>query len=1151
MLKLTGRILLFLILAVAALLFWVLGTASGTQWTLQQASSQVSALNIEGIEGRFFDGVEIQRLSYQSGDTSVNAKTLLTAWDPSCLLQKKLCLNNIDVESLSLTLPPPTETAEPAPSDAPFSLPPLPLALDLQKARIGTLSWTQADTTQTIENIALSVQADSSSIQIRQASLLWQENKLSLDGQIELSANYPLDANLLVEVPNMLGPQTTELKLHAQGLLDGELALNASLTGHQQAQLKASLHALEKPLRLSGLLDAALLQSLETENQAVKLEELQLEFSGDLDQLKLATSSKISGAQLPDNHVDIAARLVDLAELHDLKLQLNALGGTALLQGQLGWQDSLHWQLQGDFKAIDVSQYRSDVQGKLSGELTTSGQQLDGEFVSPETTVTLRGTLQDRPLTADINITLAEQGHISLKKIELHSGENHLSAKGSIAQQLNIDAQLSAPDLASLWPGLGGSLHGEINASGSKEAPNISADLTGNSVLFQDLSIEQLSLQAKINNGAKANSTLTLSTRGLKASGLDNAELDADIQGTLAAHRLQLAASTAEQSAKLQLEGSLDQSDWNGTLASAQLAHQKQEISLEAPTALSWTADLAQASVAAHCWLWQKSRLCLEEDTQLSADSGDAQLALSNLQLQEFNPWLPENAKLAGTFEAALHGQWANGDKPTVSVNSKANKLSLKAQDTTGKQFSVNFTQMELSALLGEAEGHFDLQLSSPEQGDTSIQANIDPASKALSGSVDMQRFLLEPLQPLLPMLDTLRGELSAKGKFAGTLDDPQFKGRIELKNPALSGAQIPLTIDDGKLKLDIDGRKATLNAEFFAAPSGSLRISGDASYTDKLRASIALDGDELALILPPSIDATLNHSLTLAYTPEQLKLRGKVHVPDATIILEGLSGGGPTLSKDLVLTDEEDQPKQGQQQTAALQLDIDVEVQVDEDVRLSGYGFDTHLMGDIKVRQRIGQPAQLAGELVLKDGEYQAYGQDLEVRRGELLFVGPIRSTRVDVTAVRVVEQVEAGLMLSGDLMSPETTLFSEPAMADADVLSYIVLGGPPGQGGDESAILARAALGLGLKNGNRIAGQFASAAGIKDFNIGADGKGDNTAVVLSGRLSPKLLLSYRMGIFDAANTLTARYDLSQALYLELMRGVEQAIDLFYTVDY
>ena len=53
---------------------------------------------------------------------------------------------------------------------------------------------------------------------------------------------------------------------------------------------------------------------------------------------------------------------------------------------------------------------------------------------------------------------------------------------------------------------------------------------------------------------------------------------------------------------------------------------------------------------------------------------------------------------------------------------------------------------------------------------------------------------------------------------------------------------------------------------------------------------------------------------------------------------------------------------------------------------------------------------AQLAGELLLKNGLYQAYGQDLEVRRGELHFVGPVRATRIDVNAVRIVDDVQAG---------------------------------------------------------------------------------------------------------------------------------------------
>ncbi|MGB0865971.1 MAG: translocation/assembly module TamB domain-containing protein, partial [Granulosicoccaceae bacterium] len=583
----------------------------------------------------------------------------------------------------------------------------------------------------------------------------------------------------------------------------------------------------------------------------------------------------------------------------------------------------------------------------------------------------------------------------------------------------------------------------------------------------------------------------------------------------------------------------------------AELAHQALKLELQSPFDIAWLSQSSQAHIASHCWLHEEARLCLDEDATLSAEQGQAALSLKNLSLQKFNPLLPETAQLAGTLATDIRSEWRGGALPTVDLKAHVSELALSAKDADGQPISVIFDQAQIDAELGENQGKLDLLLHSQEQGKTQIKANLDPATRALSGTVNLEGFLLGPLKALLPMLDTLRGEISASGEFSGTVDDPKFKGQVRLKNPAVAGSQVPLTVEDGQLKLDIDGRSATLNAEFITAPSGTLRISGDAKYTDKLRANIALDGEELALLLPPTIDATINHSLTLAYDAEQLKLRGKIHIPDAVIVLEGMSGSGPSLSKDMVLTDPEDRPAQGDKQDTALQIDMDLQAQIDDEVRLSGYGFDTRLKGDIKVRQRIGQPPQLAGQLELKDGQYQAYGQDLAVRRGELLFVGPMRSTRVDVTAVRVVDDVEAGLELGGDLISPQVTLFSEPAMADADILSYIVLGGPPGAGGDESAMLARAALGLGLKNGNHIAGQFASAAGIEDFNIGADGQGEDTAVVLSGRLSPKLLLSYRMSIFDAANTLTARYDLSQALYLELMRGVEQAIDLIYSVDY
>jgi len=1150
--KFIWRTLLLIIVIVIALLAWITMSDGGTRWALQLADKQVAELSIEGIEGRLYDGVQIDKLLYQTPDTTVDATDLNTQWQPSCLIAKKLCLQNISLEQLTLQLPPTSEAPAETTPETEFSIPALPVEIDLENASIGQLTWTQNDVTQSLSDIALSLQADSSSIRISKAALTWEENHASLTGNVELSEQYPIDASLTFDMPTLLGPKSTRLTLNANGLIDGQLTLQAALKGHQNATLDGTVHALETPIRLNGELLGERLQSLEASNQAVVLQQLKLVFNGDLDKLGLETSARISGAEIPPNELSISGQMLDIASLEDLKLRAKALGGEANINGAVHWQPALSWRVDGDFKNIDIEKYRADVKGKLSGSINSSGEQRDGEFLSPSTVVKLRGDLQGYPLTADLQVSLAEKGQLNLKQLELHSGKNHITAKGKIEQTIAIDATIDALDLATLWPGLGGKLQGKISATGERLKPTVKADLNGTAIAFNEFSTANLSLLADIQQGGEKTSKLTLLTDGGSGPGVVNGSVDLQLLGTLGKHSLALLAKTTEQSAELKLQGALQGANWKGSLDSSTLAYQKIELQLQSPTAIAWQSDTAQASVAAHCWLRDNATLCLKNDTTLSAQKGDATIVLNNLDLSDFNPLLPENAKLFGQLNADIDGQWAAGTSPLASVKTDVKNLKLQGIDPQGEQVDVNFSTARLTALLDENQGNFDLELSSPEQGNTRIKTSFDPKIKTLSGDLNLEGFLLKPLLPMLPMLDTLDGEISAKGDFSGTIDDPQFTGRIQLMDPALAGAEIPLTIDGGELKIDINGRKATVNSNFEVTPTGNIQVSGDISFTDKLVATLAINGDKLAVVLPPTVEATVNHKLTVAYSPELLKLRGKIHIPDAVIVLEGMTGSGPSVSSDLVLIDEEDQPIESTEQASALSIDMDIQVQVDDDVRLSGYGFETQLEGDIKVRQRVGQPPQLAGGLDLVNGKYQAYGQDLEVRRGELLFVGPIRATRIDVSAVRVVDQVEAGLMLEGSILEPVTTLFSEPAMPEADVLSYILLGGPPGQGGgDEGAMLARAALGLGLKNGNKIAGQFASAAGIKDFNIGADGKGDDTAVVLSGRISPKLLLSYRVGVFDAVNTLTARYDLNQKLYLELMRGVEQAIDIFYSVDY
>ncbi len=157
------------------------------------------------------------------------------------------------------------------------------------------------------------------------------------------------------------------------------------------------------------------------------------------------------------------------------------------------------------------------------------------------------------------------------------------------------------------------------------------------------------------------------------------------------------------------------------------------------------------------------------------------------------------------------------------------------------------------------------------------------------------------------------------------------------------------------------------------------------------------------------------------------------------------------------------------------------------------GFGLSADLQGQV----HIGDNLDTRGELRLNDGRYSAYGQRLTIRRARLLFAGPIDQPYLDIEAIRQTGDVIAGIRLSGSAEQPTTQIFSEPAMSQEQALSYLVLGRPLSTTGEDSNMLAQAALGLGLMGSSGLTGDLAKNLGIEDFALDTQGSGSSTAVV------------------------------------------------------
>ena len=229
--------------------------------------------------------------------------------------------------------------------------------------------------------------------------------------------------------------------------------------------------------------------------------------------------------------------------------------------------------------------------------------------------------------------------------------------------------------------------------------------------------------------------------------------------------------------------------------------------------------------------------------------------------------------------------------------------------------------------------------------------------------------------------------------------------------------------------------------------------------------------------------------------------------------------------------------------------------IHLGDDVNLSAFGLKSELQGDVTVTQN-DQNLGLTGTIKLIDGTFKAYGQDLVINKGNLTFAGPANKPILDFEAIRnpdaIEDNVTAGIRIKGPSDAPQTELFTDPAMSQADAISYIMRGqGLQTSNDGDNAMLTSALLGMGLSQTGQLVSGIGEMLRISELNVSTAGTGNDSQVVVSGYVLPGLQVKYAMGIFDSVATLTLRYRLLARLFVEASSGAAQSLDVLYTFEF
>ena len=185
-------------------------------------------------------------------------------------------------------------------------------------------------------------------------------------------------------------------------------------------------------------------------------------------------------------------------------------------------------------------------------------------------------------------------------------------------------------------------------------------------------------------------------------------------------------------------------------------------------------------------------------------------------------------------------------------------------------------------------------------------------------------------------------------------------------------------------------------------------------------------------------------------------------------------------------------------QPPVARKVNLDLTVNMGDDLKIRGKGLDAKLNGELHITSPEGR-ISVAGAISAVNGTFQAYGQKLTINRAVITFTGPLDNPRLDILATRPdLETVTVGVEVTGTVLYPRISLYSEPAMSDVDKLSWLVLGkASTSTGGAESALLQRAALALLSGEGPSTTDKVTAALGLDELSVRAGEGGVKDTVV------------------------------------------------------
>ncbi len=292
-----------------------------------------------------------------------------------------------------------------------------------------------------------------------------------------------------------------------------------------------------------------------------------------------------------------------------------------------------------------------------------------------------------------------------------------------------------------------------------------------------------------------------------------------------------------------------------------------------------------------------------------------------------------------------------------------------------------------------------------------------------------------------LKLAETLDADLTASGMTTfqleahGPLAHPNFEGRIDLENAALSLEDLPNGLSQLHGTLVFNQNRLEVKSLTAMTGGGLLSVGGYLAYQHGIYADLSATGKQVHIRYPEGVSSLADATLSLRGPQDHLLLSGNILItrfsvsPDLDLAALAIQAGNSV---------------QGIAPPEAPSNHLRLDVHIVSSPQLSFQNAFAKLAGnvDLHLRGTLATPS-LLGRVTITQGSALIAGTRYDLERGDITFTNPVRiEPLIDLSATAHVEDYDISLGLHGSPQKLSVSYRSDPPLPEADVVSLLALG-------------------------------------------------------------------------------------------------------------